>query len=377
MRSIKRKDALILLGAMLLVVFMGHMSISAKETQEPLASSELGIATLSPRGEAGGMLVPASGCSGGGCSTSCEITVSPNPVEPDSVFNVTIGDPNSMEASMEATQEFLGDFLGIDIETLVDSGGVAWVALCDSEGSFIFNNDECSWLSPQRSQNVDSTGLALGSHAIKARVQAGYTECTYGNEGGCTSYVATANCSTTFEIAENEPPGPESEAGQCGTAAQDYAYDDSAYSGSFCSTGTASPSSPSFPDEGSSESWVCQGVNGGANASCTATRDSDPNEPGGEICIEPDFSASPTIVRSGEGTTVTWSNPDTLATCELYRNGVATGYVTPPTVCDDSRSEVFELSNTTDFDLICTSLLSPSYDPDTVTVRVVPVYDQN
>ncbi len=60
----------------------------------------------------------------------------------------------------------------------------------------------------------------------------------------------------------------------CGTNAQTYPYDITAYSGTFCLTGTLYPASPSpvFPIAGSSVTWTCAGANGGSNVSCSATR---------------------------------------------------------------------------------------------------------
>lgn len=64
--------------------------------------------------------------------------------------------------------------------------------------------------------------------------------------------------------------------GSCGSNATNYAYNVTSYSGTFCSAGTASPTSPAFPAQGSSSSWTCLGANNGSNASCSATRDSAP-----------------------------------------------------------------------------------------------------
>jgi len=60
--------------------------------------------------------------------------------------------------------------------------------------------------------------------------------------------------------------------GVCGSAAAVYSPDSSSYgSASFCSPGTASPASPSFPGIGSSVSWTCSGTYGGS-LTCTASR---------------------------------------------------------------------------------------------------------
>jgi len=60
--------------------------------------------------------------------------------------------------------------------------------------------------------------------------------------------------------------------GACGTAATTYVYSATAYSGTYCSVGTASPTTPAFPAVGGSSNWSCLGTNGGASPSCTASR---------------------------------------------------------------------------------------------------------
>lgn len=62
--------------------------------------------------------------------------------------------------------------------------------------------------------------------------------------------------------------------GMCGSANKNYSSTDTSYgSDTFCSYGSASPSSPAFPVQGGSTSWQCLGQNGGSNAQCAATRD--------------------------------------------------------------------------------------------------------
>ncbi|MDD4531447.1 MAG: type II secretion system protein [Candidatus Pacebacteria bacterium] len=61
--------------------------------------------------------------------------------------------------------------------------------------------------------------------------------------------------------------------GACGTAAITYPYSSTAWSGNFCSSGTANPvPTPSnFPAVGGSFQWQCVGVYG-SDATCTASR---------------------------------------------------------------------------------------------------------
>ncbi|MFZ2522854.1 MAG: hypothetical protein WAW92_00540 [Minisyncoccia bacterium] len=61
--------------------------------------------------------------------------------------------------------------------------------------------------------------------------------------------------------------------GSCGTAAINYTPNQTNFSGSFCASGVASPSSPGFPDPGFTTTWQCLGSGNGIDATCSATRD--------------------------------------------------------------------------------------------------------
>jgi hypothetical protein len=61
-------------------------------------------------------------------------------------------------------------------------------------------------------------------------------------------------------------------AGTCGAAAKTYLAYDTNFSGGLCATGSVRTPSPTFPANGSSVSWWCDGVYGGTNAQCTASR---------------------------------------------------------------------------------------------------------
>jgi len=61
----------------------------------------------------------------------------------------------------------------------------------------------------------------------------------------------------------------------CGSAAKDYAFDETVFDGEFCSEGIAN-SSISFPPQGDTVDWQC--VNGEVIANCTASRKS-PQQP--------------------------------------------------------------------------------------------------
>ena len=106
----------------------------------------------------------------------------------------------------------------------------------------------------------------------------GYTSCTY----GCSNGVC------------NPPPVVN---GSCGSAATTYENSAGSYSGSFCSSGSASPSSPSFPSAGGSSSWSCNGSNDGSNASCSASK-----KP-----ATPSLSVSPSTAVYGSNVTFSWN----------------------------------------------------------------------
>ncbi len=60
--------------------------------------------------------------------------------------------------------------------------------------------------------------------------------------------------------------------GACGTAATSYVTTATAYAGTICKSGTAIPTVPYFPGQGGSSTWTCNGINGGTNINCTASR---------------------------------------------------------------------------------------------------------
>ena len=83
-------------------------------------------------------------------------------------------------------------------------------------------------------------------------------------------------------------PPPAAVYGSCGAAARYYTYNETAYSGAFCASGSVSPASPAFPDIGTVEYWDCNGSNGGTNASCYAIRDfTTPSPSSGSLCPSP------------------------------------------------------------------------------------------
>src|SRR5437762_1294027 len=79
---------------------------------------------------------------------------------------------------------------------------------------------------------------------------------------------AAAACAGSSENG----PAPRAD-GKCGPAATTY-WDDAAsleFAGAFCDAGAAEPAAPKFPfPAGTSTTWTCRGMSGGADASCAA-----------------------------------------------------------------------------------------------------------
>jgi hypothetical protein len=83
------------------------------------------------------------------------------------------------------------------------------------------------------------------------------------------------NGGTADSCSANKTPDPID--GTCGTAAKSYLSTDTAFAGTFCATGTAVPATPSFPTQGNTANWICQGSNGGSSITCSAPRALDGN----------------------------------------------------------------------------------------------------
>jgi type II secretion system protein G len=98
--------------------------------------------------------------------------------------------------------------------------------------------------------------------------------------------------------------------GACGTASRAFPAAYSSYgSATFCSAGTSSPANPAFPSSGSPTTWTCQGVYGGADASCAAsTVPSACVSGGGLTCTETLSGAYTVDIYAGPGST-TWVAP--------------------------------------------------------------------
>lgn len=138
--------------------------------------------------------------------------------------------------------------------------------------------------------------------------------------------------------------------GSCGGAARNYSYLETSFSGFLCNSGVISPnvSSISFPAQGGSTSWRCNGQYGGSDDNCLAVRGAPPSPPaptltftasgngvtGGDIAIPNNTEATLTWT-SGNATSCTasgsWSGPKVFNTTWSERTGNLTtnptGYV--------------------------------------------------
>lgn len=76
---------------------------------------------------------------------------------------------------------------------------------------------------------------------------------------------------SAWSSAYNVSIAPAPVVGVCGPAATTYPQGSSSYAGDYCTEGTPS-ATPTFPSPGSSVSWTCSGLNGGADSPlCIAT----------------------------------------------------------------------------------------------------------
>ncbi len=196
--------------------------------------------------------------------------------------------------------------------------------------------------------NGATNGACGSANKTYAYSDAGYgtdTLCSFGtaspsspafpSQGGSTSWAcngsgggSTASCSASRPLAPVN--------GACGSANKTYAYSDTTYgSDTFCSAGTASPSSPAFPSQGGSTSWACNGSGGGSTASCSASR---PLAPVNGACGSSNglnfYSAPSTnLCSTGTATSLSGTGPWTWG-C----NGSNGGTSTTATACSANLS---------------------------------------
>lgn len=212
MKRVALSRSYLYVGAILVVGCISYAMFSvASQEKVPFSSSELEIATFSPNGAAGGMLVPASGCSGGACPT-CSVTVTPSVGAPDDTFTVTVsnvrtGATDDAENDAEGSSS-LFDNLGGGSSNENLNQRVLFVRLCEGNDSGIgFSPLNCKNLSPVREQEVTSDDFALGDkYVVYAARQYIEPNCVTGHEGGCNPQLSSVTCQTEFEITDGVLP---------------------------------------------------------------------------------------------------------------------------------------------------------------------------
>ena len=148
---------------------------------------------------------------------------------------------------------------------------------------------------------------------------------TYSSASG-TDYTLSGVLSSTYAYQYSPSSGYTTAGpvpGACGTANKTYSYGSSSYgSDTFCSIGTASPTSPAFPSAGNSASWTCSGVNGGTTTNCSASRAvyvSTCISGGGLTCTETTSGSYiiDTYTLSGSATgSTTWTTPSGVSSVQ-------------------------------------------------------------
>ncbi|MBI5530608.1 MAG: hypothetical protein HY918_03855 [Candidatus Doudnabacteria bacterium] len=123
----------------------------------------------------------------------------------------------------------------------------------------------------------DCTTLTMAGQVVTVNgaCSSGSCTCNTSSVSGTCQYSASGG-TYTFppELCSNSgSTGTDAVCGTASTINKIYPSSATSYgSDTFCSSGSASPSSPAFPGQGSSVSWSCLSADGGNNASCSASR---------------------------------------------------------------------------------------------------------
>lgn len=117
--------------------------------------------------------------------------------------------------------------------------------------------------------------------------------------------------------------------GVCGSAEKNYSSTDTGFSGSYCDVGTANPTSPSFPNAGSSTSWTCKGSDGGSDKTCSVSREAVAS------CDVNNVSAAPSTVYESDTTptalNLNWNSTGTSCSLSRYPVDIYKGAMFSPT----------------------------------------------
>jgi hypothetical protein len=138
--------------------------------------------------------------------------------------------------------------------------------------------------------SVSPSPVQVGSSTtFTATTSGGTGSYTYSWSGACTGSSQT--CSNSFATLGTQTASVTATSGSytstaicnvnsflpggCGTAAKSYSYLEGSLLGTWCLSGSPTPSAPAFPVQGGSTTWTCPGSTGGA-VTCTATRSAAP-----------------------------------------------------------------------------------------------------
>jgi len=154
--------------------------------------------------------------------------------------------------------------------------------------------------------------------------------------------------------------------GVCGSANKTYAYDVTSYgSDTFCTAGSSSPATPSFPAQGGSTSWTCVGQNGGTTASCSASRN---NAPVNGVCgtsNNSNFYSAPStnLCSVGTASSVSGEGPWSWTCAGIYSGTTAscTANKSVDGVCGSSNGATLSSPPTTNLCSVGTASASGSW----------------
>lgn len=137
--------------------------------------------------------------------------------------------------------------------TTVSSGGTSTLTWSTTNVTSCYSTGD--WLQDWRAVNDSEPQLNITTNKT-------YTMECWSASGGTTGPKTVF---VTVTVPTN---------GSCGTRDTTYPASTAAWPGgsTLCSAGNPSPVNPSFPAAGSSTVWSCNGISGGSNDSCTATR---------------------------------------------------------------------------------------------------------
>jgi hypothetical protein len=173
--------------------------------------------------------------------------------------------------------------------------------------------------------------------------------CSTQSVSGFTTWCSlpTSQQQTVTITGGSSGPAPD-----CGSAAKNYSYSASSFTGQFCNQGSASPSSPTFPSPGNPSSWTCNKT-GFSPASCIATQSNPPVNPGNVTVTTSStcgyVRSTPPGISCGDGGACSYDFPvgtNVVLTAFPYSQCTFDGWnPTPPDDCSSSGKNNCVLTN--------------------------------